>query len=1049
MGRILRREHENKRSAFAALLTTGMLAAILALAGLAAPSPAYAAELQSLSSVPQLTCVMVSPVDQTPSAAAKARFTAYTNVDDMPDAKMAYTWEKRDLDSGPDAWTTLAGKTTREIELDPGAAGYVRCTVTYTAPADALAPPLPKSVTSTNEARVRIMPATPANLAFADIGQAIAKVSWTGDANGAASDLRYRAVGSSEWTSKPGLSSASADLTGLKPGTMYEWSVRSVAYGVSGDPLCSDWVAGPLFTTNPEDIVFSRSSVTPSATSVMAGAEDAVTLTANTDADTGTGSEQLTYQWQLSDGTAWTPIGGATASTLQVSAKDLSVGEHIYRCEITATRGGSTKTLDSSESVVTAMPAAPTGLSVSDEFPYVDPGNQSGQVKAAFSWTWGSGTLPEGARFEVNYRKLAGAGAINDEWLSEGLTINNESRTCRAVLEARNITYQWRVRIVQNGATSPWSEVDTFITAQDESTENLSYVKVTPSDSLVDETTAVTLTASTNADSGSTPLTYAWEWCELKTNDPRKGETTVWTSMDGKTSKNLTLSGDERNRYVRCKVTQTVGGTIKTVASNLACVRTEPMAPENASAKAARAGTYDSSSCTSLSWECKDPRAKDDANKIVIGYEVNYRKVGASEWVEKICNTKNCPLTSLEFDATYEWRVRTILSDNVSGEGGYNPSVQKVGPYSEWVDGPVFTAPKVVVTPTEAAAVIGSNRTLTFTAMPNAPITNDRRDKTYQWERHDGTEWAPVSGATSETLSIVANDAATAGASRYRCMVTLGEGEYRRVDTTSNEVACTLTLAAPTNLTASDIASGKATLAWDWGGSQTADEFKVFYREAGATEWEPATATGNVRELALEGLKPETAYEWRVQAVQNGVESQSSFTSLFVTTLALPEPVDYEVTAGANGTWQPGQADLSFTINGDLGKFVSLAVDGAQLVRDKDYTAASGSTVITLSDDYLATLSAGTHTLVATYTDGTAETTFIIAAADKPTPPPPSDGNNTSGTDGGDSGAGGAGAKPLAPTGDPLGNAVGAVGVLGAVCAAFAAIAAVRLRRRR
>ena len=190
MGRILRREHENKRSAFAALLTTGMLAAILVLAGLAAPSPAYAAELQSLSSVPQLTCVMVSPVDQTPSAAAKARFTAYTNVDDMPDAKMAYTWEKRDLDSGPDAWTTLAGKTTREIELDPGAAGYVRCTVTYTAPADALAPPLPKSVTSTNEARVRIMPATPANLAFADIGQAIAQVSWTTDANGAASDLR-------------------------------------------------------------------------------------------------------------------------------------------------------------------------------------------------------------------------------------------------------------------------------------------------------------------------------------------------------------------------------------------------------------------------------------------------------------------------------------------------------------------------------------------------------------------------------------------------------------------------------------------------------------------------------------------------------------------------------------------------------------------------------------------------------------------------------------------------------------------------------------------
>lgn len=1047
MGRILRREHENKRSAFAALLTTGMLAAILVLAGLAAPSPAYAAELQSLSSVPQLTCVMVSPVDQTPSAAAKARFTAYTNVDDMPDAKMAYTWEKRDLDSGPDAWTTLAGKTTREIELDPGAAGYVRCTVTYTAPADALAPPLPKSVTSTNEARVRIMPATPANLAFADIGQAIAQVSWTTDANGAASDLRYRAVGSSEWTSKPGLSSASADLTGLKPGTMYEWSVRSVAYGVSGDPLCSDWVAGPLFTTNPEDIVFSRASVTPSATSVMAGAEDAVTLTANTDADTGTGSEQLTYQWQLSDGTAWTPIGGATASTLQVSAKDLSVGEHIYRCEITATRGGSTKMLDSSESVVTAMPAAPTGLSVSDEFPYVDPDKPRGQVKATLSWTWGDGALPEGTRFEVSYRKLAGAGAINDGWISEGLVIDNENRTCRAVLEARNITYQWRVRVVQSGVTSPWSAVDTFITAQNESPDELSSVQVTPSDSLASNDDAVTLTASTNVADDSA-LTYAWEWCPLTTFDPRDDRETVWTVMEGETSKEITLSGDDRNRFVRCTVTQAVGGATKTVASNPACVRTEPLAPKNTSAKAARVGTYDSDSCIGLRWECDDLRAQNDAQKNVIGYEVNYRKIGTSEWTEEICNEKSCRLTSLEFDATYEWRVRTILSSDVRGEGGYNPKLEKGGPHSEWVDGPVFTAPKVGVTPTRAAAVIGNGRTLTFTAIPNAPIMSHERNKEYQWERYEGTKWVSVPGETNATLSIVANDAAAAGASRYRCKVTLEGGEYSRIVTTSNEVACTLTLAAPTNLTASDIASGKATLAWDWGGSQSADEFKVFYREAGATEWEPATATGNVRELALEGLKPETAYEWRAQAVQNGVESQSSFTSLFVTA-SKHSPLDYHVTAGANGTWQPGQAGLAFTINGELDKFVSAAVDGVQLVRDKDYTTASGSTVLTLSSDYLATLSAGTHTLVAVYVDGMAKTAFTIAAADKPTPPPPSDGNNTSGTDGDDSGAGGADAKPLAPTGDPLGNAVGAAGVLGAVCAAFAAIAAVRLRRRR
>ena len=59
----------------------------------------------------------------------------------------------------------------------------------------------------------------------------------------------------------------------------------------------------------------------------------------------------------------------------------------------------------------------------------------------------------------------------------------------------------------------------------------------TSSDSLVNETTAVTLTASTNVTDDSA-LTYTWEWCELTTEDPRKSET-VWTPMDGKASKEI------------------------------------------------------------------------------------------------------------------------------------------------------------------------------------------------------------------------------------------------------------------------------------------------------------------------------------------------------------------------------------------------------------------------------------------------------------------------------------------------------------------------------
>lgn len=854
---------------------------------------------QSLSPIPQLTRVVVGPVDQTPSAIEQATFTAYTNVDDMTDATMTYKWEMRDLDSdssNPSAWTTLRDKTTREIELDPGMDGYVRCTVTYTPPTSAFVQPLDNTpVPSTNEARVRVMPAAPSNLTVNAVGKTIADISWTGGAGGPAFDLVYRVVGSSEWTSVPGLDSASTNLVDLKPGAVYEWNVRSVAYGASGDPLRSDWVAGPLFTTKPEDIVFSRAEVTPSATSIMAGADSTVTLTANTDADAG--NESLTYQWQRLVGDTWQKMDGKTSNTLQVSAKGLSVGEHAYRCEVTATRGGQEKTVESSESVVTVMPAAPTDLSVG-EFVLVDPAIPTGSVKTAFHWKWGgTGALPDGATFEVSYRKLAGPGAILDGWVSEGLTVDNENRTCEAVLESKDITYQWRVRVMQNGATSSWSETNTFTTKLEEHTD-ISYVEVAPSDSLVsnDAAATVTLTASTNVDSDPT-LKYEWQWCPLTTKDPRK-DGAKWETIEGESTGTITLSGDNRNRYVRCKVTQTVDGTAKTKASNPACVRTEPLPPHDLSANAADEGGI------RLSWQCNDERARNDAQKNVIGYEVNYRKIGTSEWAEEISSSKyDCKLDAqmLESDATYEWRVRTILSGDV-GE------LTKGGPHTEWVDGPVFAAPKVAVTPTRAAAVIGNGRTLTFTAMPNAVITDDSRGKTYQWQRNDGSGWKNMLGEESVTLNIVADNAVTAGTSRYRCVVTMGG-----YTTTSNEVTCTLAPAAPANLTASGVTSSEAKLAWDWAqrGLPNAAEFKVLYRESGAKIWETATAAGSAREFVLKDLKPETIYEWRVRAVQNGVESLPSFANLFVTASEHPalklesvlvDPSDQAVAPEAEAT---------------------------------------------------------------------------------------------------------------------------------------------------
>ena len=92
--------------------------------------------------------------------------------------------------------------------------------------------------------------------------------------------------------------------------------------------------------------------------------------------------------------------------------------------------------------------------------------------------------------------------------------------------------------------------------------------------------------------------------------------------------------------------------------------------------------------------------------------------------------------------------------------------------------------------------------------------------------------------------------------------------------------------------------------------------------------------------------------------------------------------VDYKIIEGANGTWtQNSDGTLTVRVNGEFSKFTGVMVDGKVLTAGKDYTAKSGSTIVTLSKDYLATLSVGTHKLTVLFNDGNGETTFTVKAA--------------------------------------------------------------------
>ena len=86
--------------------------------------------------------------------------------------------------------------------------------------------------------------------------------------------------------------------------------------------------------------------------------------------------------------------------------------------------------------------------------------------------------------------------------------------------------------------------------------------------------------------------------------------------------------------------------------------------------------------------------------------------------------------------------------------------------------------------------------------------------------------------------------------------------------------------------------------------------------------------------------------------------------------------VVYKIIEGANGSWtQNSDGTLTVRANGEFSKFTGVKVDG-KTIDTKNYTAKSGSTIVTLSKDYLATLSVGNHTLTVVFNDGECSTNF-------------------------------------------------------------------------
>lgn len=113
--------------------------------------------------------------------------------------------------------------------------------------------------------------------------------------------------------------------------------------------------------------------------------------------------------------------------------------------------------------------------------------------------------------------------------------------------------------------------------------------------------------------------------------------------------------------------------------------------------------------------------------------------------------------------------------------------------------------------------------------------------------------------------------------------------------------------------------------------------------------------------------------------VAEGYEAVENEEKMFVV-----EPVVYEVIKGADQkVTVEKDTEITITIDAEFSLFDKLFINDKELKKDKDYTVKSGSTIITLTPEYAATLEKGEYEVKATFTNGKDATTKLTLVENK------------------------------------------------------------------
>ena len=151
-------------------------------------------------------------------------------------------------------------------------------------------------------------------------------------------------------------------------------------------------------------------------------------------------------------------------------------------------------------------------------------------------------------------------------------------------------------------------------------------------------------------------------------------------------------------------------------------------------------------------------------------------------------------------------------------------------------------------------------------------------------------------------------------------------------------------------------------------GTKKSEVFKGFHMQFTGSALDYDDFDGDI---ANDGIVRETKYDYYTRC-------KYEFTFQYVKEEVSPK--EYKFTEGANQIYTIDESkNATFKIDADYSLFTNKVYVDNKLLDSTNYDSKSGSTVITLKDEYLKTLSVGEHTLKVAFSDnGEAITKFTI-----------------------------------------------------------------------